>query len=158
MPRWPARPRRSPLRPPARSPRPGRNALRGVAWRSRWRHSWFLDPAIAWDVRKGRNRNDTPLLVNTVGSWERRPRAATAIPNLFLSGDYVQTDIDLATMEGANESGRAAVNALLAASGSNAGRVRMFTLSDPPEYGPAKAADAQVYRAGLPNVLDRPSP
>ena len=36
------------------------------------------------------------------------------------AGDYVQTDIDLATMEGANESGRAAVNALLEASGSKA--------------------------------------
>jgi hypothetical protein len=33
--------------------------------------------------------------------------------------DYVQTNIDLATMEGANESARSAVNALLDASGSN---------------------------------------
>ena len=40
------------------------------------------------------------------GSWEKRPTAVTKIPNLFLAGDYVQTDIDLATMEGANESGR----------------------------------------------------
>ena len=47
--------------------------------------------------------------------------AQTEVPNLFLAGDYVQTNIDLATMEGANESGRAAVNALLEASGSKAG-------------------------------------
>jgi uncharacterized protein with NAD-binding domain and iron-sulfur cluster len=119
-------------------------------------HSWFLDPAIAWDVRKGRNRNDEPLLVNTVGSWERRPQARTRVPNLFLAGDYVQTDIDLATMEGANESGRAAVNALLEAAGSRAERVAMYRLYDPPEFEAAKRADAELYRAGLPNAFDRP--
>ena len=119
-------------------------------------HSWFLDPAIAWSARKGRNLNDEPLLVNTVGSWERRPKARTAVPNLFLAGDYVQTDIDLATMEGANESGRAAVNALLEAAGSRAEPVPMFRLYDPPEYEAAKRADAELYRAGLPNALDRP--
>ena len=68
-------------------------------------HSSFLDPGVAWSKSKRRNRNETPLLVNTVGSWERRPKARCAVPNLFLAGDYVQTDIDLATMEGANESG-----------------------------------------------------
>ncbi|HEX8742226.1 MAG TPA: FAD-dependent oxidoreductase [Thermoleophilaceae bacterium] len=119
-------------------------------------HSWFLDPAIAWSARKGRNLNDEPLLVNTVGSWERRPAARTAVPNLFLAGDYVQTDIDLATMEGANESGRAAVNALLDASGSKAEPVRMFKLYDPPEFEAAKRADAELFKAGLPNALDRP--
>ena len=98
----------------------------------------------------------TPLLVNTVGSWEKRPRARTAVPNLFLAGDYVQTDIDLATMEGANESGRAAANALLAVAGSKAEPVKMFTLYDPPEYEPFRRADAELYRAGLPNALDRP--
>jgi uncharacterized protein with NAD-binding domain and iron-sulfur cluster len=119
-------------------------------------HSWHLDPAIAWSRRRQRNRNDEPLLVNTVGTWEKRPQAATAVPNLFLSGDYVQTDIDLATMEGANESGRAAVNALLDASGSAAERVEMFRLYDPPEFEAAKRTDAELYRAGQPNLLDHP--
>ena len=82
--------------------------------------SWHLDPAIKWHPARQRNSNDEPLLVNTVGTWEKRPTAKTEIPNLFLAGDYVQTDVDLATMEGANESGRAAVNALLEASGSKA--------------------------------------
>nr|MDQ3935703.1 FAD-dependent oxidoreductase [Actinomycetota bacterium] len=119
-------------------------------------HSWFLDPAIAWDTRKGRNRNDEPLLVNTIGSWEQRPRARTKVPNLFLAGDYVQTDVDLATMEGANESGRAAVNALLDAAGSRAEPVTMYKLYDPPEFEPAKRLDAELYKAGLPHALDRP--
>jgi uncharacterized protein with NAD-binding domain and iron-sulfur cluster len=117
-------------------------------------HSWFLDPAIAWSRRRRRNTNDEPLLVNTVGTWEKRPKARTRIPNLFLAGDYVQTDVDLATMEGANESGRAAVNALLDAAGSRAARATMYKLYDPPEFEAAKRADAELWRRGQPNALD----
>ncbi|UTI64405.1 FAD-dependent oxidoreductase [Paraconexibacter antarcticus] len=117
---------------------------------------WFLDPGIVFDRRTGRNRNATPLLVNTVGTWEKRPQARTAIPNLFLAGDYVQTNIDLATMEGANESARAAVTALLDAAGSSAAPPQMYKLYRSPAMEPAKAIDAQLYRAGLPNALDVP--
>jgi uncharacterized protein with NAD-binding domain and iron-sulfur cluster len=119
-------------------------------------HSWFLDPAIAWSKRTQSNTNDEPLLVNTVGSWEKRHEARTGVPNLFLAGDHVQTDIDLATMEGANESGRAAVNALLEAAGSTAKPARMFKLYDPPEFEALKRTDAVLYRAGRPNLLDHP--
>jgi hypothetical protein len=59
-------------------------------------------------------------------------------------------------MEGANESGRAAVNALLEASGSTATPVQMFKLYDPPEFEAAKAADRELFAAGQPNALDRP--
>ncbi len=77
---------------------------------------------------------------------------------MFLCGDYVQTDIDLATMEGANESGRAAVNALLEASGSSAEPVPMYKLYDPPEFEALKAVDAQLYAQGLPERTRRPGP
>ena len=117
-------------------------------------HSSFLDPAIAWNPKSRRNSNETPLLVNTIGSWEKRPTAVTEIANLFLGGDYVQTDLDLATMEGANESGRAAVNGLLEAADSKADGVPMYTLYRPPEFEPLKAADAELYRAGRPHALD----
>jgi uncharacterized protein with NAD-binding domain and iron-sulfur cluster len=117
-------------------------------------HSWFLDPGIAWVKGRGENRNDTPLLVNTVGTWTKRPQAHTKIPNLFLAGDYLQTDIDLATMEGGNESGRAACAAILHASGSTAEPPRMYTLYEPPEFVQLKAVDAQRYKSGQPNALD----
>jgi uncharacterized protein with NAD-binding domain and iron-sulfur cluster len=120
-------------------------------------HSWHLDPAIAWSRRAGRNTNDEPLLVNTVGTWQKRPRARTQIPNLFLAGDYVQTNVDLATMEGANESGRAAVNALLDAAGSKAKPAAMYKLYVPPEFEAEKRADAELYRAGRPHPLDLPA-
>ena len=57
--------------------------------------------------------NLEPLLVNTAGSWADRPEAATAVPNLLLASDFVRTHTDLATMEGANEAARRAVNAIL---------------------------------------------
>jgi uncharacterized protein with NAD-binding domain and iron-sulfur cluster len=117
-------------------------------------HSWFIDPGVRWSPHRGRNTNRTPLLVNTVGSWKKRPKARTKIPNLFLAGDYVQTNIDLATMEGANESGRAAVNALLDASGSRAKPVRTYELYVPPEFDGWKRIDAERYRQGQPNVFD----
>ncbi len=118
------------------------------------RHSWFLDPGVSWDRKRRRNRNATPLLVNTVGSWEKRPAAASQIPNLFLAGDYVKTDIDLATMEGANESGRDAATALLDRAGSSAEPPAKYKLYDPPEFEALKAVDRELYRAGLPNALD----
>lgn len=117
-------------------------------------HSWFLDPAIGWNPAVGHNTNDEPLLVNTVSTWEKRPTAVTGIENLFLSGDFVQTDVDLATMEGANASARAAVIGLLEAAGSNAAPPATFGLYDPPEFAAYKQVDAAMYAAGLPHTLD----
>ena len=117
-------------------------------------HSWALDPGIQWDPQRRRNTNRTPLLINTVGSWADRPTARTKIPNLFLAGDYVRTDIDLATMEGANESARVASNAILDSFGSRHEPAETFRLYDPPEFQALKAVDARLYAAGLPNALD----
>jgi uncharacterized protein with NAD-binding domain and iron-sulfur cluster len=117
-------------------------------------HTWFLDPAITWSEEEQQNRSDEPLMINTVGSWEKRPTAASAIPNLFLAGDHVQTEVDLATMEGADEAGRRAANALLEAAGSSAEPVTVYGLYDPPEFEALKQVDAQLYEAGQPHALD----
>ena len=66
----------------------------------------------------------------------------------------MQTDIDLATMEGANESAREAANAILEAAGSNAAPAAKFKLYDPPEFEELKRVDAQRFAAGQPNALD----
>ena len=114
--------------------------------------SWFLDPAIAFTA--GGTTNEEQLLVNTVGSWEHRPEAASAVPNLFLASDYVRTNIDLATMEGANESARVAVNALLERSGSTADPVQLFHLFDHPEMTALRNLDAELYKQGRPHFLE----
>ncbi|GAA0398082.1 FAD-dependent oxidoreductase [Streptomyces luteireticuli] len=115
-------------------------------------HSWFLDPAV--ELGGSRATNDEQLLIHPVGTWANRPTARTAIPNLFLSGDYVVTDIDLATMEGANASARAAVNALLDEAGSGAERCTVTPLYRAPELEAFKRRDELRWRLGLRNAYD----
>jgi len=62
-----------------------------------------LDPAV----------NETPLLIHPLNGLDFRPKAYGKIENLFLAADYVLTSTGLATMEGANEAARLAVNELL---------------------------------------------
>lgn len=73
---------------------------------------WFLDEDIQFP-NPNSVTNMEPLLVNRVHTWDLRPNAYTAVPNLFLASDYVRTNTDLATMEGANEAARRAVNAII---------------------------------------------
>ncbi len=101
--------------------------------------AWFLDPAIEFPNPSDAT-NAEPLLINTAGSWADRPEATTRIPNLLLAADYVRTYTDLATMEGANEAARRAVNAILDATGSRAPRCEVFTLREPAVLKPARQA------------------
>ena len=114
---------------------------------------WFLDPGI---VGSGTREvtNDEPLFIQNTGSWDDRPDAATAIPNLFLAADYVRTHINVTTMEGANEAARRAVNALLDQAGSNEAHAPRWNLYRPPEFEPWKRLDAQRWRRHQPNVFD----
>ena len=100
----------------------------------------FLDPAIEFP-NPTEAANLEPLLVNTANSWEDRPEAVTRIPNLFLASDYVRTHTDLATMEGANEAARRAVNGILDATGSSAPRCEIWPLREPAAFAPARALD-----------------
>ncbi len=114
-------------------------------------HFWFLDPDIVDDPSDpGREEDVEPLLVNNANTWRLRPDAATAIPNFVLASDYVRTHTDLATMEGANEAARRAVNAILERSGSNRPRCRIWNLHEPDALAPFRAYDRARYQAGLP--------
>jgi geranylgeranyl pyrophosphate synthase/uncharacterized protein with NAD-binding domain and iron-sulfur cluster len=114
-------------------------------------HSWFLDPDIKDDTANpGLLRNSEPLLVNLVGTWALRPEAVTAIPNLFLASDYVRTHTDLATMEGANEAARRAVNGILDAGGFDLPRCAVWPLHQLDALAPWRLHDAARWKAGLP--------
>ena len=101
----------------------------------------FVDPSIEWPNPRNVPTNLEPLLINTAGSWKWRPEAVTAIDNMFLAGDYVRTYTDLATMEGANEAARRAVNGILEASGSHHAKCDVWRLREPLPLAPARAAD-----------------
>lgn len=100
--------------------------------------------------------NMEPLLVNSVHSWTLRPEARTNIPNLFLASDYVRTNTDLATMEGANEAARRAVNCIIDASGQNAPYCKIWHYQEPWVFAPMKWYDASRYRRGLPHAARQP--
>jgi hypothetical protein len=111
---------------------------------------WYLDRDIRWNPPERHDEDFEPLLVNTVNSWALRPEAVTRIPNLFLASDYVRTNTDLATMEGANEAARRAVNGILAATGSNAPLCKVWPLSEPLFFRPFKSLDKRRFNAGQP--------
>jgi uncharacterized protein with NAD-binding domain and iron-sulfur cluster len=110
----------------------------------------FLDEDIVLP-NPGKITNLEPLLVNTRGSWDWRPKARTRIANFFLAGDYVRTYTDLATMEGANESARRAVNALLHAAGSKARKCKVWRLREPWIFAPLRWYDYYRWKKKLPH-------
>ncbi|MFF0218751.1 hydroxysqualene dehydroxylase [Streptomyces vinaceus] len=116
-------------------------------------HSWFLDPGVD-GLGTPNPTNQDQLLIHPTGTFHNRPTAGTRIPNFFLSGDYVAVDIDLATMEGANASARAAVNALLERDGSAAQRCAVLPMYRAPELESFKRHDLWRHRLGLRNVFD----
>jgi uncharacterized protein with NAD-binding domain and iron-sulfur cluster len=120
-------------------------------------HSWFLDPAITGSGTP-QVANDEPLFIQNVGSWADRPESTTAIRNLFLAGDWVRTNINVTTMEGANEGARQAVNALLDAAGSTAARCSLRGLFRPPEFEDLKSIDRTRYHQQQPNLFDFEDP
>lgn len=68
------------------------------------------------DIYHGRTHLQTnagaELFVNAVDTWHCRPKTTTAIPDLFIAGDYVQTPIDVVTIEAAAMSGLMAAEAV----------------------------------------------
>lgn len=109
---------------------------------------WYLDEDIVMPAPGGGASNEEPLLVNTVGSWEHRPEAVTSVPNLFLASDYVRTYTDLATMEGANEAARRAVNGILDATGGTAARCEVWPFEEAALWKPLQRWDELRWSQG----------
>jgi uncharacterized protein with NAD-binding domain and iron-sulfur cluster len=119
------------------------------------RVGWFVDSDIRYPNPRA-DINLEPLLVNTAGSWDHRPDVATKIENFLLASDYVRTYTDLATMEGANEAARRAVNAILRATGSKEPKCRVWPLHEPTLFAPMRALDRLRYRWEHGASLDSP--
>jgi 15-cis-phytoene desaturase len=116
-------------------------------------HSFHLDDDL--DYQSGTPpTNHSRLLVHPPGSWAVRPEAGTQIPNLALAGDYVRTNTNLASMEGACEAARRAVNSILQRVGSQAPPATIWPLSEPTRFEPWKQLDARLYAEGRAHVFE----
>lgn len=115
------------------------------------RVDWSLDE----DIQRGGpddphfEVNAEPLLVNYINSWSHRPDAYTRIANLYLAADYVRTFTDLATMEGANEAARRAVNAICSREGRT-DYCALWQLEDAPLLEEYRRYDQERFDCGLP--------
>ncbi|GAA0652082.1 hypothetical protein GCM10009535_32990 [Streptomyces thermocarboxydovorans] len=127
----------------------GRTVLRDSAL-----HSWFLDPGVD-GIGTPHPVNEDELLIHPVGTFHNRPHSRPpGRSSGSSSSPWAAVDIDLATMEGANASARAAVNALLDRVGSDAPRCTITPLYRAPEFEVLKRHDRTRCRSGLPNALD----
>jgi len=116
-------------------------------------HSWHLDDDLEYGATLPPN-NRSRLLVHPPGSWATRPEAGTAIPNLVLAADYIRTYTDLASMEGANEAARKAVNVILQRSASTAGKADTWPLTEPSQFDLWKKLDERLYTHGHRHVFE----
>ncbi|HEY4325352.1 MAG TPA: FAD-dependent oxidoreductase [Mucilaginibacter sp.] len=120
-------------------------------------HTWFIDRDIVFTGKNAvellegdyLSQNTEPLLVNKVDTWRLRPESHCAIPNLFFASDYVRTHTDLATMEGANEAARRAVNNIIETSGVDAPLCEVWRLHEPWIFSCLRDHDYKRYLKGL---------
>jgi uncharacterized protein with NAD-binding domain and iron-sulfur cluster len=116
-------------------------------------HSFHLDDDLDYGAGTP-PMNSSRLLVHPPGSWDVRPEVATRIPNLVLAGDYVRTNTDLASMEGACEAARRAVNVILHRTGSQAPPATVWPLTEPASFDTWKQLDARLHAVGKDHLFE----
>lgn len=109
---------------------------------------YYLDEDIVFGPNG--TTNEEPLLVNKINTWPLRPEAYTGITNFFMASDYVRTYTDLATMEGANEAARRAVNAIIEVSETPKPLCKIWKLHEPNVLAVFRWNDWLRYNKGLP--------
>lgn len=116
-------------------------------------HSWHLDDDLDYGAGVP-PKNNSRLLVHPPGSWSTRPDPGTGIRNLVLAGDYIRTHTDLASMEGANEAARRAVNVILQRSGVDMPPAEVWPLREPERFEPWKRLDERLYHMGQRHLFE----
>lgn len=103
--------------------------------------------------------NDTPLLIHKPNMRRFRPPCRIGnVPGLFIAADYVKTETDLASMEGANEAARRVVVELGAVVGIAATHhPKLWDFKEDGAVGaflaPFKAADRALYERGWRHIM-----
>lgn len=87
-----------------------------IAWLLLKELQRYIDFDLETDILHCRTHLQTnagaELFINAVDTWNHRPKTTTEIPDLFIAGDFVQTPIDVVTIEGATMSGLMAAEAV----------------------------------------------
>ncbi len=135
--------------------------------------AYALDPGIVFGEPK---RDRTPFLVNRTSAYKTRPGAIAEAEHgagdeprrvcesrytvhagrYVLAGTFMQTYTRLTSMEGANESARHAVNALLASWGATAEPCEIWDPEDHelPDLRWLKELDRELHARRLPHFVD----
>jgi hypothetical protein len=80
---------------------------------------------IDWELSHFRSNQQNKLFLNDIGSWQYRPHASDMnTSRLFLAGDFCMTDVNMATVEAAVQSGLTAASDLQIWDAGPAGRLR----------------------------------
>lgn len=119
---------------------------------------WYLDRDIVEIPRQHPEKgkpgfitiDEEPLLVNRINTWGMRPSARSGIENFYLAGDYVQCFTDCATMEGANETARRAVNGILLHSKSKFAPCKIWNLHETKHTRLLRSLDRKRFFHGEP--------
>jgi len=117
---------------------------------------YALNPPKHVEKEDFKTINEEPLLVNKINTWNMRPESYCQIPNLYFAADYVRTNTDLATMEGANEAARRAVNNIIDHSKLRLKKCEIWEMHEPLLLWPFRRYDLIRFRKGLPWNEDFP--
>ncbi|MFD6198678.1 FAD-dependent oxidoreductase [Mycobacteriaceae bacterium NPDC060252] len=126
----------------------------------------FAEEAIhSWVIAGGpEDRNESLGTFNeylfgpTRSCWQDQPSQRTAIPNLFLAGTHTRTIVGCDSMDGANESGKRAANAILEAADSSEIRADVIEWSPHPLFRLLQRWDDRRYLVGKRNLFDFVAP
>ena len=112
-----------------------------------------LDSNIEFDQTTGRvSKNRTPLFIHKPGTFRYRPSVRSNITNLFLASDFVATDTNLASMEGANEAARRAVRSLIYLVGLDIRKPYLRPMPEPAALLPFQRMDGWLMQQGADSV------
>ncbi|WP_084637984.1 FAD-dependent oxidoreductase [Gordonia shandongensis] len=129
-----------------------RKAFRGdnfVGWTPHttleWKGRWVINATRAGDA---------------LGNWSNKPRPQQhgAIPNLFLAGGSTQSSTFIDNQDGAMETARRAVNALVERAGVHESPCWLPDYSPPKITAAIRADDDRRYAAGQPGIFDVVAP
>lgn len=141
---------------------------------------YHVDDHLLYTRTKGKWRltaNQTPFLINTVGTWAKRPGDPdgyhVANNQVVLAGNAMRTYTRMSTMEASNESARHAVNAIIrhlrdhGPAVNAAGHPRTFALVagdlcdfwnpedlELADFMPLRRLDKKLLDQGLPHLFD----